>query len=129
MRVAGDAGVGYADMEIRNAINKGLSVGQHIYGDDSSEALINFYFFRRNKHKKGPVIDAAMAVVSGPPVFPVKNMPDDDDKNEFDFLPAQRDVYVVCIIVLATVATALVPAGGRNVNGLFTQTETIAVIE
>lgn len=32
LRVAGDADVGYANMEIRNAINKGLFVGPHIYG-------------------------------------------------------------------------------------------------
>lgn len=32
LRVAGDADVGYADIEIRNAINKGLFIGPHIYG-------------------------------------------------------------------------------------------------
>ena len=32
MRVAGDADVGYADFEVRNAINKGLFSGPHIYG-------------------------------------------------------------------------------------------------
>lgn len=32
LRVAGDGDVGYANMEIRNAINKGLFVGPHIYG-------------------------------------------------------------------------------------------------
>ena len=30
LRVAGDADVGYANMEIKNAINKGLFVGPHI---------------------------------------------------------------------------------------------------
>lgn len=32
LRVAGDGDVGYANMEIRNAINKGLFAGPHIYG-------------------------------------------------------------------------------------------------
>jgi imidazolonepropionase-like amidohydrolase len=32
LRVAGDADVGYANMEVRNAINKGLFTGPHIYG-------------------------------------------------------------------------------------------------
>lgn len=32
LRVAGDADVGYANMEIRNAINKGMFVGPRIYG-------------------------------------------------------------------------------------------------
>lgn len=32
LRVAGDADVGYANMEIRNAINNGLFTGPHIYG-------------------------------------------------------------------------------------------------
>ncbi|MGE5106247.1 MAG: amidohydrolase family protein [Sphingobacteriales bacterium] len=32
LRVAGDGDVGYANMEIRNAINKGMFVGPHIYG-------------------------------------------------------------------------------------------------
>jgi len=32
LRVAGDADVGYAHLELRNAINKGLFVGPHIYG-------------------------------------------------------------------------------------------------
>ena len=32
LRVAGDADVGYANMEIRNAINKGMFTGPHIYG-------------------------------------------------------------------------------------------------
>ena len=32
LRVAGDADVGYANLEIRNAINKGLFVGPRIYG-------------------------------------------------------------------------------------------------
>ncbi len=32
LRVAGDADVGYAHLEIRNAINKGLFTGPHIYG-------------------------------------------------------------------------------------------------
>jgi imidazolonepropionase-like amidohydrolase len=32
LRVAGDADVAYANMEIKNAINKGLFVGPHIYG-------------------------------------------------------------------------------------------------
>ena len=32
LRVAGDGDVGYADMEIKKAINKGLFVGPHIYG-------------------------------------------------------------------------------------------------
>ncbi|CAN5323289.1 amidohydrolase family protein [soil metagenome] len=32
LRVAGDADVGYANMEVRNAINKGLFIGPHIYG-------------------------------------------------------------------------------------------------
>lgn len=32
LRVAGDADVGYANLEIRDAINRGLFVGPHIYG-------------------------------------------------------------------------------------------------
>ncbi len=32
LRVAGDGDVGYANMEIRDAINKGMFVGPHIYG-------------------------------------------------------------------------------------------------
>ena len=32
LRVAGDEDVGYANLEIRNAINKGVFVGPHIYG-------------------------------------------------------------------------------------------------
>ena len=32
LRVAGDEDVGYANMEIRNAINKGMFTGPHIYG-------------------------------------------------------------------------------------------------
>lgn len=32
LRVAGDADVGFADFEIRNAINKGMFTGPHIYG-------------------------------------------------------------------------------------------------
>ncbi|MDB5277983.1 MAG: amidohydrolase family protein [Ferruginibacter sp.] len=32
LRVAGDADVGYANMEVRNAINKGLFTGPHIFG-------------------------------------------------------------------------------------------------
>ena len=32
LRVAGDGDVGYANMEIRNAINKGMFVGPHVYG-------------------------------------------------------------------------------------------------
>ncbi len=32
LRIAGDADVGYANFEIRNAINKGLFTGPHIYG-------------------------------------------------------------------------------------------------
>ncbi len=32
LRVAGDGDVGYANMEIRNAINKGIFVGPHMYG-------------------------------------------------------------------------------------------------
>lgn len=32
LRIAGDGDVGYANMEIRNAINKGMFIGPHIYG-------------------------------------------------------------------------------------------------
>ena len=44
LRVAGDGDVGYANMEIRNAINKGLFVGPHIYGAAQSADRRNLVY-------------------------------------------------------------------------------------
>jgi imidazolonepropionase-like amidohydrolase len=63
LRVAGDADVGYADMEIRNAINKGLFVGPHIYGAAHYLSVtggggdINFFSYEQKIIPDGLIVD------------------------------------------------------------------------
>lgn len=65
LRVAGDADVGYADIEIRNAINKGWFIGPHIYGAAHYLSVtggggdINFYSYEQ------PIIPDGL-IVNGP---------------------------------------------------------------
>src|SRR5579871_783782 len=63
LRVAGDADVGYANMEIRNAINKGQFVGPHMYGAAHYLSVtggggdINFFSYEQKIIPDGLVVD------------------------------------------------------------------------
>lgn len=63
MRVAGDADVGYADIEVRNAINKGLFVGPHIYGAAHYLSVtggggdINYFSYEQKIIPDGLIVD------------------------------------------------------------------------
>jgi len=63
MRVAGDADVGYADFEVRNAINKGLFSGPHIYGAGHYLSVtggggdINFFSYEQKVIPDGWIVD------------------------------------------------------------------------
>ena len=63
LRVAGDGDVGYANMEIRNAINKGLFVGPHIYGaahyisTTGGGGDINFFSYEQKVIPDGLIAD------------------------------------------------------------------------
>lgn len=63
VRVAGDADVGYANMEIRNAINKGMFTGPHIYGAAHYLSVtggggdINFFSYEQNIVPDGLIVD------------------------------------------------------------------------
>ena len=63
LRVAGDADVGYANMEIKNAINKGLFVGPHIYGASHYLSVtggggdINFISYEQDIIPDGLIVD------------------------------------------------------------------------
>lgn len=63
LRVAGDGDVGYANMEIRNAINKGMFVGPRIYGAAHYISVtggggdINFISYEQNIIPDGLVVD------------------------------------------------------------------------
>jgi imidazolonepropionase-like amidohydrolase len=65
LRVAGDADVGYSDFEVRNAIDKGLFTGPHIYGAGHYMSVtggggdINFFSYEQ------PVIPDGL-IVNGP---------------------------------------------------------------
>jgi imidazolonepropionase-like amidohydrolase len=63
LRIAGDADVGYADFEIRNAINKGLFTGPHIYGAGHYLSVtggggdINFLSYEQKEIPDGLIVD------------------------------------------------------------------------
>ena len=63
LRVAGDGDIGYANMEIRNAINKGLFVGPHIYGAAHYLSVtggggdINFFSYEQKIISDGLIVD------------------------------------------------------------------------
>jgi len=63
LRVAGDEDVGYANLEIRNAINKGLFVGPHIYGAGHYLSVtggggdINFISYEQKIIPDGLIVD------------------------------------------------------------------------
>ena len=63
MRVAADADVGYADFEVRNAINKGLFSGPHIYGAGHYLSVtggggdINFFSYEQKVIPDGWIVD------------------------------------------------------------------------
>ncbi|HWK07344.1 MAG TPA: amidohydrolase family protein [Puia sp.] len=63
LRVAGDADVGYANMEIRNAINKGVFAGPHIYGAGHYLSVtggggdINFFSYEQPIIADGLIVD------------------------------------------------------------------------
>ena len=63
VRVAGDEDVGYANLEIRNAINKGLFVGPHIYGAGHYLSVtggggdINFISYEQKIIADGLIVD------------------------------------------------------------------------
>jgi imidazolonepropionase-like amidohydrolase len=63
LRVAGDGDVGYANMEIRNAINKGLFAGPHIYGAahyisaTGGGGDINFFSYEQKVIPDGLIVD------------------------------------------------------------------------
>ncbi len=63
LRVAGDADVGYADIEIRNAINKGMFIGPHIYGAAHYLSVtggggdINFFSYEQKIIPDGLIVD------------------------------------------------------------------------
>ena len=63
MRVAGDADVGYADFEVRNAINRGLFTGPHIYGAGHYLSVtggggdINFFSYEQKVIPDGLIVD------------------------------------------------------------------------
>jgi imidazolonepropionase-like amidohydrolase len=63
VRVAGDADVGYANMEIRNAVNKGMFVGPHIYGAAHYLSVtggggdINFFSYEQKIVPDGLIVD------------------------------------------------------------------------
>ena len=68
LRVAGDADVGYANMEIKNAINKGLFVGPHIYGAAHYLSVtggggdINFISYEQEIIPDGLIVDGPQEV-------------------------------------------------------------------
>jgi len=63
LRVAGDEDVGYANMEIRNAINKGLFTGPHIYGAAHYLSVtggggdINYFSYEQKIIPDGLIVD------------------------------------------------------------------------
>jgi len=63
LRVAGDEDVGYANLEIRNAINKGLFIGPHIYGAGHYLSVtggggdINFISYEQKIIPDGLIVD------------------------------------------------------------------------
>ena len=63
LRVAGDEEVGYANLEIRNAINKGIFVGPHIYGAGHYLSVtggggdINFISYEQKIIPDGLIVD------------------------------------------------------------------------
>ena len=63
LRVAGDEDVGYANLEIRNAINKGLFLGPHIYGAGHYLSVtggggdINFISYEKKIIPDGLIVD------------------------------------------------------------------------
>jgi imidazolonepropionase-like amidohydrolase len=63
LRVAGDEEVGYANLEIRNAINKGVFVGPHIYGAGHYLSVtggggdINFISYEQKIIPDGLIVD------------------------------------------------------------------------
>ena len=63
LRVAGDEDVGYANMEIKNAINKGLYTGPHIYGAAHYLSVtggggdINFLSYEQNIIPDGLIVN------------------------------------------------------------------------
>jgi imidazolonepropionase-like amidohydrolase len=63
LRVAGDADVGYANFEIRNAINKGLFTGPRIFGAGHYLSVtggggdINFYSYEQNIVPDGLIVN------------------------------------------------------------------------
>jgi imidazolonepropionase-like amidohydrolase len=63
LRIAGDADVGYAHLEIRDAINQGLFVGPHIYGAGHYISVtggggdINYYSYEQNIIADGLIAD------------------------------------------------------------------------
>ncbi len=63
LRVAGDEDVGYANLEIRNAINNGLFVGPHIYGAGHYLSVtggggdINFISYEQKIIPDGLIVD------------------------------------------------------------------------
>ena len=63
LRVAGDGDVGYANMEIKNAINKGLFFGPHIYGAAHYLSVtggggdVNFFSYEQKIIPDGLIVD------------------------------------------------------------------------
>lgn len=63
LRIAGDADVGYAHLEIRNAINEGLFVGPHIYGAGHYISAtggggdVNFFSYEQSVTPDGLIAD------------------------------------------------------------------------
>ncbi len=63
LRVAGDADVGYANFEVRNAINKGLFTGPRIFGAGHYLSVtggggdINFYSYEQNIIPDGLIVN------------------------------------------------------------------------
>ncbi|MBS1575750.1 MAG: amidohydrolase family protein [Bacteroidetes bacterium] len=63
LRIAGDADVGYANFEIRNAINKGMFTGPHMYGAGHYLSVtggggdINFFSYEQKIIPDGLIVD------------------------------------------------------------------------
>lgn len=82
------------------------------YGcDDSSRALIQFYFNKRNEQKGSFFVGAGLAFVAGVAYFPVNNMPDMVN-NGPDFFMTKKDSYFIMLAVLITTAIPFLLSGG-----------------
>ena len=83
------------------------------YGrDDSSRALILFYFRKRKIDQTNFYAGAFLALIGGIAVFPVKNLPDMGDYNSLNYSPSDKLAFSIGIVCLLAAGIPLLLTGG-----------------